>query len=139
MLDTRSEFAICQSLADILGTRKEAVEVFWAKTMPEYVNRAYWEIDVNLFYDYFGLNKENFIFDEIMFYHVTTRLSKEKLGEFKVDNLENVLLTENPMIMLCKRHDIMFKREKGIAVYYRGKRVLFDKPMEARLRNRLTM
>ena len=111
MLDTRSEVAICQSLADILGTRKEAVEVFWAKAMPEYVNQDYWEI--------------------------TTRLLREELGEFRIDNLETVLLTENPMTALCKEHDIIFKREEGIAVYYRGKRVSFNKPMEVRLRNRL--
>lgn len=137
MLDTRSEAAICQSLADILGTRKEAVEVFWAKAMPEYVNQDYWEININIFYEYFGLSKDDFVFDKVMFYHVTTRLLREELGEFRIDNLETVLLTENPMTALCKKNDIIFKREEGIAVYYRGKRVSFNKPMEARLRNRL--
>ena len=53
MLDTRSEEMICKSLADILGTRKEAIEVFFAKTMPEYAVKNYWEIDANIFYNYF--------------------------------------------------------------------------------------
>lgn len=137
MLDTRNEDTICQSLANLLHTRKEAIEVFWAKNMPEYVCRNYWEIDINLFYDYFGLNKDTFTFDEVTVYHVTTRLQKERLGEFKIDNLETVLLSENPLTMLCKRHDIIFKKEEGIAVYYRKKKMVFDAPMEARLRNRL--
>mgnify|MGYP000599135682 FL=1 len=72
-----------------------------------------------------------------MFYHVTTRLTEQRLGEFKIDNLEEVLLSDNPMTQLCKKHDILFKREDGIAVYYKGSRKIFDKPMEARLRNRL--
>ncbi len=100
--------SIYQSLAEILHTGKEAIEVFWAKTMPEYVCRNYWEIDINLFYDYFDLNKDTFIFDEVAVYHVTTRLQKERLGEFKIDNLETVLLTENSLTMLCKKGDNIF-------------------------------
>lgn len=137
MLDTRNEDTICQSLAEILHTGKEAIEVFWAKTMPEYVCRNYWEIDINLFYDYFDLNKDTFILDEVAVYHVTTRLQKERLGEFKIDNFETVLLTENPLTMLCKRHDIIFRKEEGIAVYYKKKKMVFDASMQARLRNRL--
>lgn len=86
MLDTRSEEMICKSLADILGTRKEAIEVFLAKTMPDYVVKNYWEIDENIFYNYFSLDKEEFVFDEVVFYHVTTRLIKQQLGEFSIDN-----------------------------------------------------
>ena len=74
--------------------------MFCDKNMPEYVCRNYWEIDINLFYDYFGLNKDTFTFDEVTVYHVTARLQKERLGEFKIDNLETVLLTENPLTML---------------------------------------
>lgn len=137
MLDTRSEETICKSLGNILGTRKEALEVFWAKTMPDYVCKHYWEIDTGIFYDYFNLTKDEFVLNEVVFYHVTTRLTEQRLGEFKIDNLEEVLLADNPMTQLCKKHDILFKREDGIAVYYKGNRKIFDKPMEARLRNRL--
>ena len=55
MLDTRSEETICKSLGNILGIRKEALEVFWARTMPDYVCKHYWEIDTGIFYDYFNL------------------------------------------------------------------------------------
>lgn len=137
MLDTRSEDAICESLANILGNSKEAVEIFFAKAMPDYTGISYWEIDTDIFYNYFGLKEEEFTIDEVVFYHVTTRLSKQELGEFRIDNLETVLLTNNPLTQLCKKYDIIFKLEEGIAVYYKGKKVLFEKPMEARLRNRL--
>lgn len=137
MLDTRSEETICKSLGNILGTRKEALEVFKEKTMPDYVCKHYWEIDTGIFYDYFNLTKDEFVLNEVVFYHVTTRLTEQRLGEFKIDNLEEVLLADNPMTQLCKKHDILFKREDGIAVYYKGNRKIFDKPMEARLRNRL--
>ncbi len=36
MLDTRNKDMICRSLAGMLGTRKEQIEVFLAKTMPDY-------------------------------------------------------------------------------------------------------
>ena len=137
MLDTRSEEMICKSLADILGTRKEAIEVFLAKTMPDYAVKNYWEIDADIFYNYFSLSKEEFVFDEVVFYHVTTRLIKQQLGEFTIDNLESVLLSDNLLTQLCKKYDILFKREEGISVYYQGIKKTFDKPMEARLRNRL--
>lgn len=137
MLDTRNEDMICRSLAGILGTRKEQIEVFLAKTMPDYTCKNYWEINTNIFYDYFCLNKEEFVFGEIVFYHVTTRLTEQKLGEFCIDNLERVLLSENPITQLCKKYDILFKREEGISVYYQGKKQVFDKLLEARLRNRL--
>lgn len=137
MLDTRSEDTICESLADILGNRKEAVEVFLAKVMPDYMGLRYCEINTDIFYSYFDLKKDEFTIDEVVFYHVTTRLSKQSLGEFRIDNLETVLLTNNPLTQLCKKYDIIFKLEEGIVVYYKGKKVLFEKPMEARLRNRL--
>ena len=137
MLDTRSTDAICESLAGILGIRKEAVEVFLAKAMPDYVGRQYWEIDAGIFYDYFNLDRDVFVLDEVMFYHVTTRLSKQNLGAFRIDNLQTVLLSDNPMTQLCKKHDVLFRLEDGIAVYYGGEKVSFEKPLEARLRNRL--
>lgn len=102
MLDTRNEDMIYRSLAGILGTRKEQIEVFLAKTMPDYTCKNYWEIHTNIFYDYFCLDKEEFVFGEIVFYHVTTRLTEQKLGEFCIDNLEKVLLSENPITQLCK-------------------------------------
>lgn len=102
MLDTRSEETICKSLGNILGIRKEALEVFWARTMPDYVCKHYWEIDTGIFYDYFNLTKDEFVLNEVVFYHVTTRLTEQRLGEFKIDNLEEVLLSDNPMTQLCK-------------------------------------
>lgn len=137
MLDTRNEKAIHESLSAELNVRKEAVQVFFAKYMPDYVCKNYWEINLSIFYEYFDLKKEVFTFDEVVFYHVTTRLSRQKLGEFDINNLEVALLSDNPMTRLCKKHDILFKAEEGISVYYKNKKVFFDKPMEARLRNRL--
>lgn len=78
MLDTRNEKAIHESLSAELNVRKETVQVFFAKYMPDYVCKNYWEINLSIFYEYFDLKKEVFTFDEVVFYHVTTRLSRQK-------------------------------------------------------------
>lgn len=115
-------YVVCRSVANILGIRKEAVEVFLARKMPDYVCRGYQGINIDIFYDYFGVEKDTFIFDTVTFYHVTTRLSGQEQGEFKIDNLETLLLSDNPLTKLCRKYDNFFKREAGISVYYQGKR-----------------
>lgn len=138
MLDTRTEESIYNSLADILKVRKEKVELFFSHNMPEFLGKGYWEIDLDIFYKYFNLEKESFQIDSVTIHHVTTRLNSEGvLEQLEIENLETVLLSDNSLTQLCKKYGVRFEKEEGIAVYCEGIRKEFKNPLEARLRSRL--
>lgn len=69
---------------------------------------------------------------------MTTRLDKEiNLDTFKIDNLENVLLSENSLTNFLKNKGIEFRMNEGIEVCYNGKVVNFTGIYSTRLNKRL--
>lgn len=137
VLNTSSADELYESLDNILNVNRDSVKTFLYLNLPKFLNYAYWEIDLEPFFQEFSIPRD-LSFNEITIHHITTRLGEVTKENFTIDNLETVLLSDNPFTQFMKEHDIKFKRDQGISVYYKGELHQFTGYAKARLNNRLT-
>lgn len=122
ILDTRSIDRIYESLSKLLNTSKENIKSVIDNIDIKTESYKY----ADEFRDYFKLDG-NFYFPYVTIHHFTSRLCKDYELNFKIDNLENTLLSENSFTKFLKENNLEFKKENGrINVYYKSKLKYFD-------------
>lgn len=139
ILDTTSVDNIIVSLGKILNTSTDRLLSFLDRNYDRYSYREYWELDLNPFYTEFNINKESFYFEFITIHHVTTRLQESNSKNFSIDNLETVLLSDNPLTKFFNENKIEFVNNDGIEVYYHGVTTKFNNYTSPRLKKRLKL
>ncbi len=139
MIDTRCDELIYESLANLLDVSNTKLKSYIMTNIQKYLNLDYYSICLEEFYDYFNISDNSFKIKSITIHHVTTRLNNVDKNSFTIDNLENVLLSKNPLTDLCADNEIIFKKEDGISIYHKNKKVDYEKlpPSLSRIKNRL--
>ena len=138
LINTTSVESLYASLAEFFKVEEEVLKRFISDNIDEYINMDCRDVDLDKFFDIVNLKENELAFTYITINHVTTRLDKEiNLDTFKIDNLENVLLSENSLTNFLKNKGIEFRMKEGIEVFYNGELVNFTGTYSARLNKRL--
>lgn len=138
LINTTSVESLYASLSEFFKVEEEVLKRFISNNIDEYINMDCRDVDLDKFFDIFNIKGNELVFNYITINHVTTRLDKEiNLDTFKIDNLENVLLSENSLTNFLKNKGIEFRMNEGIEVCYNGKVVNFTGIYSTRLNKRL--